>query len=88
MASWAGVASAVYASAGKCRPTRTRKGNKRLTAILVAAAGSVGRMKGKNYLSAQPARLTQPAQDGPAQVTDRHRQVREAAEAGPLGDCC
>ena len=58
LASWAGVAPAVYESAGKHRAAGTRNGNKWLTAMLVEAAGSVGRMKGKNYLSAQHARLT------------------------------
>ena len=38
--------------------SRERNGNKWLTAMLVEAAGSVGRMRGKNYLAAQPARLT------------------------------
>jgi hypothetical protein len=33
-------------------------GNKWLTAMLAEAAGSVGRMKSANYLSAQHARLT------------------------------
>lgn len=57
LASWAGLASAVYESAGRSRPAGTRHGNKWLCAMLVEAAGSVGRMHGKNYLAAQHARL-------------------------------
>jgi transposase len=37
---------------------RPPHGNKWLTAMLVQAPGSVGRMKGRNYLAAQHARLT------------------------------
>jgi hypothetical protein len=48
----------VHESAGKRHPTAAPHGNKWLTAMLVEAAGSVGRMKGSNYLSAQFARLT------------------------------
>ena len=39
-------------------PARPPHGNKWLTAMLVEAAGSVGRMKGANYLAAQHARLS------------------------------
>ncbi|MGK5115325.1 IS110 family transposase [Geodermatophilus sp. CPCC 205506] len=58
LASWAGLAPGVHESAGKRLPTAAPHGNKWLTAMLVEAAGSVGRMKGKNYLAAQFARLT------------------------------
>lgn len=57
LASWAGLAPAVFKSAGKHRSAGTRNGNKWLTAMLVEATGSMGRMKGANYLSAQNARL-------------------------------
>ena len=57
LAAWAGLAPAIHESAGKRSPAGTRHGNKWLTAMLVEAAGSVGRMQGKNYLAAQHARL-------------------------------
>jgi transposase len=50
----------------------TRPGNKWLSATLVEAAGSVGRMKGKNYLAAQHARLTGRRGMGRAQVAVAH----------------
>jgi len=55
LAAWAGVAPGVHESAGKHTAVGTRPGNKWLTAMLVEAAGSVGRMKGKNYLAVQHA---------------------------------
>jgi len=58
LAAWAGVAPAVHESAGRRTPAGSRHGNKWLTAMLVEAAGSVGRMKSANYLSAQHARIT------------------------------
>jgi transposase len=58
LASWAGLAPGIFESAGKRRQPESQHGNKWLTAMLVEAAGSVGRMKGANYLSAQFARLT------------------------------
>ncbi|MGY5894924.1 IS110 family RNA-guided transposase, partial [Blastococcus deserti] len=58
LASWAGVAPGVHESAGKRTPVGAPHGNKWLTSMLVEAAGSVGRMKGANYLSAQFAQLT------------------------------
>jgi transposase len=58
LASWAGVAPGVHESAGKRTPVGAPHGNKWLTSMLVEAAGSVGRMKGANYLAAQHARLT------------------------------
>jgi transposase len=39
-------------SVGRQSPAGRRQGNKCLTAMLVEAAGSVGRMHGKNYLAA------------------------------------
>jgi transposase len=68
LAAWAGVAPAVYESAGKKTPSGKRHGNKWLTAMLVEAAGSVARMKGSNYLSAQHARLSKRRGPGRAQV--------------------
>jgi transposase len=58
LASWAGVSPGTRESAGKKYPVRPPHGNKWLTAMLVEAAGSVGRMKGANYLAAQHARLS------------------------------
>ena len=68
LASWAGLAPAVYESAGRQRPAGTRHGNKWLSAMLVEAAGSVGRMNGKNYLATQHARLVKRRGMGRAQV--------------------
>jgi len=48
LASWAGLGPAMYESAGKRTPAGRRRGNKWLCAMLVEAAGSVGRMHGKN----------------------------------------
>jgi transposase len=72
LAAWAGVAPAIHESAGKRLPTGARHGNKWLTTMLVEAAGSVGRMKGKNYLAAQHARLTARRGMGRAQVAVAH----------------
>jgi hypothetical protein len=58
LASWAGLAPAIYQSAGKRTAAGRRRRNKWLTAMLVEAAGSVGRMHGKNYLAVQHARMT------------------------------
>ncbi len=58
LASWAGLAPAMYESAGKRSPAGRRRGNKWLTAMLVEAAGAVGRMQGKNYLAVQHSRIT------------------------------
>jgi transposase len=58
LAAWAGVAPAIYESAGKRSPTGARHGNKWLTTMLVEAAAATARMKGTNYLSAQHARIT------------------------------
>lgn len=48
----------MHESAGKKMPAGRRRGNKWLTAMLTEAAGSVGRMHGKNYLAVQHDRLT------------------------------
>jgi transposase len=72
LAAWAGVAPAIYESAGKRSPAGARHGNKWLTHMLVEAAGSVARMKGANYLSAQHARLTSRRGMGRAQVAVAH----------------
>jgi transposase len=72
LASWAGLAPAMYESAGKRTPAGRRRGNKWLCAILVEAAGSVGRMRGKNYLAVQHARLTRRRGMSRAQVAVAH----------------
>ena len=72
LAAWAGVAPAIFESAGKRNPAGARHGNKWLNHMLVEAAGSVGRMKGSNYLSAQHARLTARRGMGRAQVAVAH----------------
>lgn len=72
LASWAGLAPAIYESAGKRTPAGRRKGNKWLSAMLVEAAGSVGRMHGKNYLAVQHARLTRRRGMSRAQVAVAH----------------
>jgi transposase len=68
LAAWAGLAPAMNESAGKQTPAGKRHGNKWLAAMLVEAAGSVGRMHGKNYLAAQHARLMKRRGMGRAQV--------------------
>src|SRR5215203_4577260 len=72
LAAWAGVAPAMNESAGRQTPAGKRHGNKWLTAMLVEAAGSVGRMHGKNYLAVQHARLTKRRGMGRAQVAVAH----------------
>jgi len=59
-------------SAGRQMPAGKRHGNKWLTAMLIEAAGSVGRMHGKNYLAVQHARLTKRRGMGRAQVAVAH----------------
>ncbi len=66
------MAPAIYESAGKRSPAGLRHGNKWLSHMLVEAAGSVGRMRGKNYLSAQHARITARRGMGRAQVAVAH----------------
>jgi len=73
LASWAGLAPAIYESAGKRTPAGRRRGNKWLSAMLVEAAGSVGRMHGKNYLAVQHARLTR--RRGMGSCADRGRPL-------------
>src|SRR3954452_23623547 len=73
LASWAGVSPGTRDSAGKRYPVRPPYCNKWLSAMLVEAAGSVGRMKGKNYLAAQHARLT--ARRGMSRAPGRRRAL-------------
>ena len=72
LASWAGLAPAMYESAGKRSPAGRRRGNKWLTAMLVESAGAVGRMKDKNYLAVQHARLTRRRGMSRAQIAVAH----------------
>src|SRR3954462_14490880 len=71
LAAWAGLAPGVHESAGRRTPVGARHGNKWLTAMLVEAAGSVGRSKDK-YLSAQHARLMARRGRSRAQVAVAH----------------
>ena len=75
LAAWAGLAPAVYESAGRSRAAGSRHGDKWLSAILVEAAGSVGRMHGKNYLAEQHARLLHRRGMARAQVAVAHSMV-------------
>ncbi len=75
LAAWAGLAPAIYESAGKRHPCGSRHGDKWLAAMLVEAAGSVGRMKGTNYLSTQHARLTARRGMGRAAVAVAHSML-------------
>jgi transposase len=72
LAAWAGLAPAIYESAGKRTPAGARHGNKWLNHMLVESAGSAARMHGKNYLSVQHARLTKRRGLGRAQVAVAH----------------
>ena len=78
LASWAGLAPAIYESAGKRTPAGRRRGNKWLNAMLVEAAGSVGRMHGKNYLAVQHARLTRRRGMSRAQIAVAHSMLTAA----------
>ena len=78
LASWAGLAPAIYESAGKRTAAGRRRGNKWLTAMLVEAAGSVGRMHGKNYLAVQHARLTRRRGMSRAQIAVKHSILTSA----------
>jgi transposase len=78
LAAWAGLAPAMHESAGRQTPAGKWHGNKWLTAMLVEAAGSVGRMRGKNYLAAQHARLTRRRGMGRAQVAVAHSMLVSA----------
>jgi len=72
LAAWAGLAPAISESAGKRTPVGARHGNKWLNHMLAESAGSVGRMRGKNYLAVQHARLTKRRGHGRAQVAVAH----------------
>jgi len=78
LTAWAGLAPAMNESAGKQSPAGKRHGNKWLAAMLVEAAGSVGRMHGKNYLAAQHARLLKRRGMGRAQVAVAHSMLVSA----------
>jgi len=78
LAAWAGLAPAMHESAGKRTPAGKRHGNKWLSGILVEAAGSVGRMHGKNYLADQHARLTKRRGMRRAQVAVAHSMLVSA----------
>ena len=75
LAAWAGLAPAMNESAGRQSRAGKRRGNKWLNAMLVEAAGSVGRMHGKNYLAVQHARLLKRRGMGRAQVAVAHSIV-------------
>jgi transposase len=85
LAAWAGLAPAIYGSAGKRRPSGRWHGDKWLAAMPVEAAGSVGRMKGANYLSAQQARLTAWRGMGCAAVAVAHSSPTPRPTRGPPG---
>jgi hypothetical protein len=68
----------MHESAGKQSPAGKRHGNKWLTAMLVEAAGSVGRMHGKNYLAAQHARLLKRRGMARTQVAVAHSMLVSA----------
>jgi len=78
LAAWAGLAPAMHESAGKRSPAGKRHGNKWLTAMLVEAAGSVGRMRGKNYLAEQHARLRARRGANRAQIAVAHSMLVSA----------
>ena len=78
LAAWAGLAPAIHESAGRRSPAGKRHGNKWLCSMLVEAAGSVGRMHGKNYLADQHARLTKRRGMGRAQVAVAHSMLVSA----------
>jgi transposase len=63
---------------GLMGPVDHRRGNKWLTAMLVEAAGSVGRMHGKNHLAAQHARLTRRRGMTRAQIAVAHSMLTTA----------
>jgi hypothetical protein len=62
----------MHESAGRQTPAGKRHGNKWLSGMLVEAAGSVGRMHGKNYLAARHARLLKRRGMRRAQVAVAH----------------
>jgi hypothetical protein len=79
LAASAGVAPGFYESAGRCTPTGKRHGHKWLTTMLVEAAGSASRMRGKNYLAAQHARLSKRRAAGRGQLAVAHPILVAAA---------
>jgi transposase len=72
LSAWAGLALAIYESAGKRSPSGKRQGNKWLCSMLVEAAASVSRMRGKNYLATQHERLAKRRGANRAQVAVAH----------------
>ena len=78
LAAWAGLAPAMNESAGRRSPAGTRHGNKWLTPMLVEAAGAVGRMRGKNYLAEQHARLATRRGAKRAQIAVAHSMLVSA----------
>ncbi len=72
LAAWAGMAPAIHESAGRRTPSGSRHGNKWLKAMLTEAAGSAGRMREKNYLAAQHARLVKRRGMGRANIAVGH----------------
>jgi hypothetical protein len=77
------VATGIVESAGKRHQSEAQHGNKWLISMLVEAAGSVGRMKGENYLSAQFARLTSRRGRGRAAVAVAHTRPKPADGGRP-----
>jgi transposase len=72
LAAWAGLAPAIHESAGRRTPSGSRHGNKWLKAMLTEAAGSVGRMREKNYLAVQHSRLVKRRGMGRANIAVGH----------------
>ncbi len=72
LASWAGLAPAMHESAGKRHPAGTRQGDKWLSAMLVEAAASVGRMTKPNYLAARHSRIAKRRGPSRAQLATAH----------------
>jgi transposase len=83
LTSWAGLAPAMHKSAGRRTPAGSGHGNRRLSAMLVEAARSLGRMHGKNNLAAQHARLMKRRGRGRAEVQPRTRCERTALPRNP-----
>ncbi|GAC1524696.1 MAG: IS110 family transposase [Marmoricola sp.] len=78
LASWVGLAPAIYESACKRSPAGRRHGNEWLTAVLVEAAGSVGRMNEKTYLAVQHNRLSRRRGMRRAQIAVAHSILTSA----------
>jgi transposase len=77
LAAWTGLAPAMNESAGKRKPSGTRKGNKFLTSMLVEAANSAARTK-NTYLAAQFARLSSRRGHNRAAVAVAHTMLVSA----------